>query len=141
MSNIRRRPVNQGESSNGQSKSQQQQDHDNTQTATQTTTATEAEKPTLSPLVRLKRYLAKPRGKRRHSFVFLLGGLFGIFVALFFANQNEVISLDALMDLNLDSLIDVMPQGLLRDAKELTVCSRLSSIYNLDSYIVQMLNN
>lgn len=80
------------------------------------------EKPSLSPFVRLRRYLGKPRGKRRNSFIFLLGGLFGIFVAIFFANQNDVISLDALMDLNLDALIDVMPQGLLSDAKEFTVC-------------------
>lgn len=79
------------------------------------------EKPTLSPIVRLKRYITSPRGKRRSSFVFLLGGLFGIFIALFFANHNEVISLDALMDLNLDSLIDVIPTGILRDAKEFTV--------------------
>jgi phospholipid:diacylglycerol acyltransferase len=75
----------------------------------------------LSPASRLKRYLAKPRGKRRYSFIFLLGGLFGICVALFFANHNEVISLDALLDLNLDALIDVIPQGILRDAKEFTV--------------------
>lgn len=81
----------------------------------------EDEKPTLSPIVRFKRYIAKPRGKRRHSFFFLLGGLFGIFIALFFANQNEVISLDALMDLNLDSLIDVIPTGILSDAREFTV--------------------
>ncbi|KAN0073096.1 Lecithin:cholesterol acyltransferase domain containing protein [Elaphomyces granulatus] len=74
----------------------------------------------LSPASRLKRYLAKPRGKRRYSFIFLLGGLFGICVALFFANHNEVISLDALLDLNLDALIDVIPQGILRDAKEFT---------------------
>lgn len=72
-------------------------------------------------IIRLKKYLAKPRGKRRHSFVFLLGGLFGIFVALFFANHNEVISLDSLMDLNIDSLIDAMPSAILRDAKEFTV--------------------
>ncbi|KAI7977757.1 hypothetical protein EIK77_009297 [Talaromyces pinophilus] len=83
----------------------------------------EDEKPTLSPIARLKRYITKPRGKRRHSFVFLLGGLFGIFIALFFANQNEVISLDALMDLNLDSLIDVIPTGILSDAREFTVLS------------------
>jgi phospholipid:diacylglycerol acyltransferase len=80
------------------------------------------EKPSLSPFVRLKRYMATPRGKRRNSIVFLLGGLFGIFVALFFANHNDVINLDALLDLNLDALIDVIPQGILSDAKEFTVC-------------------
>jgi phospholipid:diacylglycerol acyltransferase len=51
----------------------------------------------------------------------VLGGLFGIFIALFFANQQEVISLESLMDLNLDSLIDAIPQGIIRDAKEFSV--------------------
>ncbi|KAL1988133.1 hypothetical protein VTN96DRAFT_663 [Rasamsonia emersonii] len=95
-----------------------------------TAPATPDEKPSLSPFVRLKRCLAKPRGKRRNSFIFLLGGLFGIFVALFFANQNEVISLDALMDLNLDALIDVIPQGILRDAKEFTQHERDAVSYD-----------
>ncbi|EEQ30630.1 Phospholipid:diacylglycerol acyltransferase [Microsporum canis CBS 113480] len=60
----------------------------------------------------------KTRSKRRNGLIFGLGGIFGIFVALFFANQNEVISLDALLDLNIDSLIDVIPAGIVRDAKE-----------------------
>lgn len=124
MSNIRRRAVNQahqGDDNNNGQPIPTQQDAAGIASATPTADVDTDEKPSLSPLVRLKRYLAKPRGKRRHSFVFMLGGLFGIFVAVFFANQNEVISLDALMDLNLDSLIDVMPQGILRDAKEFTV--------------------
>jgi phospholipid:diacylglycerol acyltransferase len=77
--------------------------------------------PSQSWFVKLKTYLAKPRGKRRNSFIFFLGGIFGVSIALFFANQNEVISLDALLDLHLDSLIDVVPQGILKDAKEFTV--------------------
>lgn len=44
-----------------------------------------------------------------------------MFLAVFFANQNEVISLDALTDLNLDALIDVIPAGILNDAKEFSV--------------------
>lgn len=63
----------------------------------------------------------KKRSKRRNGLIFGLGGLFGVFIALFFANHNEVISFDALMDLNLDSLIDVIPAGMVRDAKEFTV--------------------
>jgi hypothetical protein len=65
---------------------------------------------------------SKPRSKRRNGLIFALGGLFGIFIALFFANQQEVISLDSLMDLNIESLIDVIPQGIVRDAKEFSVC-------------------
>ncbi|EER26236.1 Lecithin:cholesterol acyltransferase family protein [Coccidioides posadasii C735 delta SOWgp] len=62
--------------------------------------------------------VTKRRSKRRNGLIFGLGGIFGIFLALFFANHNEVISLDALMDLNLDSLIDVIPAGILKDASE-----------------------
>lgn len=72
---------------------------------------------------KVKQLLIKPRSKRRNGLIFALGGLFGIFIALFFANQQEVISLDSLMDLGLDSLIDVIPQGIVRDAKEFSVCS------------------
>lgn len=63
----------------------------------------------------------KPRSKRRNGFIFMLGGIFGIFIALFFANQHEVISLDSLMDLNLDSWIDAIPQGIVSDVKEFSV--------------------
>lgn len=63
----------------------------------------------------------KPRSKRRNGFIFMLGGIFGIFVALFFANQQEVISLDSLMDLNLDSWIEAIPQGIVSDVKEFSV--------------------
>lgn len=70
----------------------------------------------------------KRRSKRRNGFIFGLGGIFGIFVALFFANQNQVISLDALMDLNLDALIDVIPAGIVKDANEFSVRSALISM-------------
>jgi phospholipid:diacylglycerol acyltransferase len=72
---------------------------------------------------KVKQLVIRPRSKRRNGFIFVLGGLFGIFIALFFANQQEVISLDSLMDLNLDSLIDVIPQGIVRDAKAFSVRS------------------
>ena len=71
--------------------------------------------------VKDKQIILKPRSKRRNGLIFALGGLFGIFIALFFANQQEVISLDSLMDLNLDALIDVIPQGVVKDAREFSV--------------------
>lgn len=70
---------------------------------------------------KVKQLVIRPRSKRRNGLIFVLGGLFGIFIALFFANQQEVISFDSLMDLNLDSLIDAIPQGIIRDAKEFSV--------------------
>lgn len=70
---------------------------------------------------KVKQLVIRPRSKRRNGFIFVLGGLFGIFIALFFANQQEVISLESLMDLNLDSLIDAIPQGIISDAKQFSV--------------------
>lgn len=67
--------------------------------------------------------LTRRKSKRRTWLIFGLGGLFGIIVAAFFANQNDVINLEGLMDLNLDSLLDVIPAGIIKDAKELTVGS------------------
>jgi phospholipid:diacylglycerol acyltransferase len=70
---------------------------------------------------KVKQLILKPRSKRRNGFIFVLGGLFGIFIALFFANQSEVISLDSLMDLNLDSLMDAIPQGIVSDVRQFSV--------------------
>lgn len=81
----------------------------------------------LVPVSKLKA-LARKKSKRRNGLIFGLGGLFGVIVAAFFANQNDVISLEGLMDLNLDSLLDVIPAGIIRDAKELTVCLSVKSL-------------
>ncbi|EPS29726.1 Phospholipid:diacylglycerol acyltransferase [Penicillium oxalicum] len=83
---------------------------------------------------KVKQLVIRPRSKRRNGFIFVLGGLFGVLVALFFANQQEVISLESLMDLNLESLIDVMPQGIVRDAKAFSQRERDAVSY--DSFAV-----
>ncbi|GLA15692.1 hypothetical protein AnigIFM62618_002238 [Aspergillus niger] len=79
-------------------------------------------------------FVTKPRSKRRNGLIFVLGGLFGVLVAVLFANQQDVISLDSIMDLNLESLMDVMPQGLLSDVKEFTQHER--DTVNYDSFSV-----
>lgn len=66
--------------------------------------------------------LTKKRSKRRNGLLFGMGGVFGILVAAFFANRHSVISFEGLMDLNLESLIDVIPAGIVKDAKDITVC-------------------
>ncbi|CAG8948440.1 unnamed protein product [Penicillium salamii] len=83
---------------------------------------------------KVKQLVLKPRSKRRNGFIFLLGGIFGIFIALFFANQHEVISLDSIMDLNLESLMEAIPQGILRDVKEFSQQERDTVSY--DSFAV-----
>lgn len=69
-------------------------------------------------------FLKEKKSKRRNGLVFTLGGIFGIILAVFFANRHDVISFEGLMDLNLDSLIDVIPAGVVREARDLTVCER-----------------
>lgn len=59
--------------------------------------------------------------KRRNAWIFGLGGLFGILIAGFFASSNEVFDMQALRDVNLDSILDVLPAGLIKDAHELQV--------------------
>lgn len=70
----------------------------------------------------------KPKGrKRRSGFVFFLGGIFGILVAGFFAQKNELFELpefaDMVSDLNIAGLMEVLPAGFLQDARELKVSS------------------
>ncbi|KAF3386124.1 Phospholipid:diacylglycerol acyltransferase [Penicillium rolfsii] len=87
---------------------------------------------------KVKQLVIRPRSKRRNGLIFVLGGLFGIFIALFFANQQEVISLESLMDLNLESLIDVIPQGIVRDAKAFSQHERETISYDSFSVGLQL---
>lgn len=67
-----------------------------------------------------------PKGtRRRNAWVFGLGGLFGITLALFFAGSNDVIDFGALKEMNMDTFFDVLPAGLIRDAQKLQVGSSL----------------
>ena len=65
--------------------------------------------------------------KRRNAWIFGLGSIVGIIVALFFAQTHDVVDLAVLKQLNLDSFLDVLPAGLLKDAQELQVCTFRSS--------------
>ena len=74
-------------------------------------------------------FLKEKKSKRRNGLIFTLGGIFGIILAVFFANRHDVISFEGLLDLNLDSLIDVIPAGVVREARDLTVCERRTFAY------------
>src|SRR5215469_6296811 len=61
----------------------------------------------------------KSGGKRRTAWIFFLGGIFGIAVAAFFVGNNDMLHITALSELYLDSLLEVLPIGLVNDAKDL----------------------
>jgi phospholipid:diacylglycerol acyltransferase len=68
---------------------------------------------------------AKPHHKKRGSlWIFTLGGVFGLAVAAFFAGSNDMIDFSGfgnLEGMNLDSIMDILPQGFLSDAQQLQV--------------------
>ncbi|KAL9109676.1 MAG: hypothetical protein Q9227_005714 [Pyrenula ochraceoflavens] len=86
------------------------------------------------PVSKLKEFTTRKSRKRRNGLIFGLGGLFGIILAVFFANQQDVIKLEGLMELNLDSLLDVLPAGVVKDAKDITKAER--DAVNYDSFSV-----
>ena len=62
----------------------------------------------------------------KKRYIFGLGGIFGLLLAGFFAaNETDVFDLSQLQHMNLDSIIDVLPAGLIKDAHELQVWSVL----------------
>ncbi|KAK5995772.1 Phospholipid:diacylglycerol acyltransferase [Cladobotryum mycophilum] len=71
-----------------------------------------------SPDVHVVERVPKTR-KRRNTFIFLLGSLCGLFAAGFFAKTNDLIDFPELSDLTMDSLLDVIPAGLLKDMRDL----------------------
>ncbi|MCJ1244632.1 hypothetical protein MMC30_001831 [Trapelia coarctata] len=87
----------------------------------------------LVPVSKLRK-LSSKSSKRRNGLIFGLGGLFGLVVAAFFAQQQEVVNLNGLLDLNLDSILDVIPVGILNEAKDITQHER--DAVNYDSFSV-----
>src|SRR3954471_14635880 len=61
--------------------------------------------------------------KRRNGLIFGLGGLFGILIAVFFADRTEIVDFGQLSykNLDLDSLVDILPAAVLKDARAMSV--------------------
>ncbi|KAK6579938.1 hypothetical protein PZA11_007646 [Diplocarpon coronariae] len=76
----------------------------------------------------------KESRKRRNGFIFILGGLFGIVVAGFFAGKSDLIDFPEFGDLSMDNLIDVLPAGFVKDARDLSKGER--DAVNYDSFSV-----
>ncbi|KKA28007.1 hypothetical protein TD95_004844 [Thielaviopsis punctulata] len=64
-----------------------------------------------------------PMRRRRSTFIFFLGSLFGIVAAGFFAKNNDLIDFPELGDLSIDSLYEALPSalpaGLVSDVRDL----------------------
>ncbi len=61
--------------------------------------------------------------KRRNTFIFLLGSLFGIVLAGFLAKENNLISLPEISEFSMDSFLDILPAGLAKDMRDFVVRS------------------
>ncbi|KAF2436176.1 lecithin,cholesterol acyltransferase /Acyl-ceramide synthase [Tothia fuscella] len=88
----------------------------------------------LSAAKDLQNLVKKGTSKRRTLWIFVLGGLFGIVVALFFIGHNQIVEFAGLQDFNLDSIFDVLPAGMLREAKEFQQHEKAA--VNYDSFAV-----
>lgn len=59
--------------------------------------------------------------KRKLGAIFLLGSLFGIIAAGFFAKSNDLIDFPEIGELSVDNLLDILPAGLVKDVRDLVV--------------------
>ncbi|KAF2102226.1 LACT-domain-containing protein [Rhizodiscina lignyota] len=109
-----------------------------TSSGTSTPTLTAPEDYSIVPSKQLEKLTKKserPKGrKRRNAWIFGMGGLFGVAAAAFFAGNQELIDLKALADVNLDSILDVLPAGLVKDAQDMQKHER--DAINYDSFSV-----
>ena len=87
-----------------------------------------AESYKLIPAKRLERLERRKGTKRRHAWVFILGGLFGLALAALFADNSDIIDLPAIKGMNLESIFEVLPAGFVRDARDLQVCLELFDV-------------
>ncbi|CAA9956961.1 hypothetical protein PTNB73_04152 [Pyrenophora teres f. teres] len=72
--------------------------------------------------------------KRRNVWVFGLGGLFGLLLAGFFASSNDMIDLTGLENMNLESIIEALPDNFVKSAQQFQKTER--DAVNYDSFAV-----
>ena len=80
------------------------------------------------------RHEVKPKTrKRRNTFIFLLGSLFGLVAAGFFAQSNDLIYLPEIGELSMESIFEVLPAGFVSDIRDL-VNGEKDFVDNFDSF-------
>lgn len=90
------------------------------------TSSAQAEEVRLAPISKIitgshEEKISKKHKKRRNGFIFGLGGLFGLFLAGFFANKSDLIEFPEIGEFKMENLMDVLPSGFMREARELSV--------------------
>ena len=94
-----------------------------------------AEEVRLAPVSKIMTSASKKeRTKRKTGLIFFLGGIVGIIAAGLFAQNSDFIEFPEFKDLSLDSLMDVLPNGFMKDARELAKGEREAVDY--DSFAV-----
>jgi phospholipid:diacylglycerol acyltransferase len=74
-----------------------------------------------TPAVKVIHHHPPRTRKRKTTAIFLLGSLFGIIAAGFFAKSNDLIDFPEIGELSMDSFLDVLPAGLVKDMREMVV--------------------
>lgn len=82
--------------------------------------------------------IVRPKHKRKFGAIFLLGSLFGIIAAGFFAKSNDLIDFPEIGELSVDSWLDVLPAGLVKDVRDLVVriCAAASLMSAFGIYLL-----
>lgn len=76
---------------------------------------------TAEELHTLKQGNKKKNGKRKNAWVFGLGGLFGLVIAAFFAGSNDLIDLKSIEGMNLESILEALPDNFVKSAQQMQV--------------------
>lgn len=76
---------------------------------------------TAEQLHTLKQQGKRKHGKRKNAWVFVLGGIFGLVIAAFFAGSNDLIDLKSIEGMNLESLMEALPANFVTSAQQLQV--------------------
>ena len=78
--------------------------------------------------------------KRRTFWIFVLGGVFGIFAAGFFASSrgglDTWVEYAGMKDISLDSLYGILPAGIIKDVQELQVSYSMLTVSSLSKLML-----
>ena len=86
------------------------------------------------PVKKLQALTTSKKSKKKSYLLFGLGGLFGIIVALIFAQSQDVIRLEGMFDVSFESLMEALPASVIKDARDLTKAER--EVVSYDSFSI-----